>query len=68
MAEGVGFEPTDLSVIPFQAGRLRPLGHPSRARAGPAMVTPNKDAWREPPPTPDDRESDPEREAEMLAA
>ena len=29
LAEGVGFEPTDLSVIPFQAGRLRPLGHPS---------------------------------------
>ena len=30
VAEGVGFEPTDLSVIPFQAGRLQPLGHPSR--------------------------------------
>jgi hypothetical protein len=29
LAEGVGFEPTDLSVIPFQAGRLQPLGHPS---------------------------------------
>src|SRR4030067_543949 len=29
MAEGVGFEPTDLAVIPFQAGRLQPLGHPS---------------------------------------
>ena len=29
MAEGVGFEPTGVSPIPFQAGRLKPLGHPS---------------------------------------
>ncbi len=29
MAEGVGFEPTDLSVCGFQDRRLRPLGHPS---------------------------------------
>ncbi len=30
MAEGVGFEPTDLSVNGFQDRRLKPLGHPSR--------------------------------------
>jgi len=29
MAEGVGFEPTELSLYGFQDRRLRPLGHPS---------------------------------------
>jgi hypothetical protein len=29
VAEGVGFEPTDLSVSGFQDRRLKPLGHPS---------------------------------------
>ena len=30
MAEGVGFEPTELSLNGFQDRRLKPLGHPSR--------------------------------------
>jgi hypothetical protein len=29
MAEGVGFEPTELSLNGFQDRRLKPLGHPS---------------------------------------
>ena len=29
LAEGVGFEPTELSFNGFQDRRLRPLGHPS---------------------------------------
>ncbi len=29
MAEGVGFEPTELSLSGFQDRRLKPLGHPS---------------------------------------
>jgi hypothetical protein len=29
LAEGVGFEPTNLSVCGFQDRRLKPLGHPS---------------------------------------
>ena len=29
MAEGVGFEPTELSFNGFQDRRLKPLGHPS---------------------------------------
>ncbi len=29
VAEGVGFEPTELSLYGFQDRRLRPLGHPS---------------------------------------
>jgi hypothetical protein len=29
VAEGVGFEPTNLSVCGFQDRRLKPLGHPS---------------------------------------
>ena len=29
VAEGVGFEPTDVSVNGFQDRRLKPLGHPS---------------------------------------
>jgi hypothetical protein len=29
MAEGVGFEPTELSLNGFQDRRLQPLGHPS---------------------------------------
>ncbi len=31
MAEGVGFEPTELSFSGFQDRRLKPLGHPSIA-------------------------------------
>jgi hypothetical protein len=31
MAEGVGFEPTELSLNGFQDRRLQPLGHPSLA-------------------------------------
>jgi hypothetical protein len=30
MAEGVGFEPTELSLNGFQDRRLQPLGHPSQ--------------------------------------
>ena len=30
LAEGVGFEPTELSLNGFQDRRLKPLGHPSR--------------------------------------
>src|SRR2546428_9955035 len=29
LAEGVGFEPTELSLSGFQERRLQPLGHPS---------------------------------------
>jgi hypothetical protein len=29
VAEGVGFEPTELSLYGFQDRRLKPLGHPS---------------------------------------
>lgn len=29
LAEGVGFEPTELSFNGFQDRRLQPLGHPS---------------------------------------
>src|SRR2546429_2354640 len=29
LAEGVGFEPTELSLSGFQDRRLQPLGHPS---------------------------------------
>jgi hypothetical protein len=29
LAEGVGFEPTELSLNGFQDRRLKPLGHPS---------------------------------------
>jgi hypothetical protein len=29
LAEGVGFEPTELSLNGFQDRRLQPLGHPS---------------------------------------
>ncbi len=29
MAEGVGFEPTELAFSGFQDHRLKPLGHPS---------------------------------------
>src|SRR5947207_7922903 len=29
LAEGVGFEPTELSLSGFQDRRLKPLGHPS---------------------------------------
>ena len=29
LAEGVGFEPTDLSINCFQDSSLKPLGHPS---------------------------------------
>ncbi len=32
MAEGVGFEPTELSLNGFQDRRLKPLGHPSAER------------------------------------
>ena len=32
MAEGVGFEPTELSLNGFQDRRLKPLGHPSSGR------------------------------------
>ena len=32
MAEGVGFEPTELSLNGFQDRRLKPLGHSSVAR------------------------------------
>jgi hypothetical protein len=35
MAEGVGFEPTELSLNGFQDRRLKPLGHPSRQQAKP---------------------------------
>ena len=35
MAEGVGFEPTELSLNGFQDRRLRPLGHPSDYNCGP---------------------------------
>jgi hypothetical protein len=35
MAEGVGFEPTELSLNGFQDRRLKPLGHPSTVFAGP---------------------------------
>ena len=31
MAEGVGFEPTELSLNGFQDRRLKPLGHPSQS-------------------------------------
>ena len=31
LAEGVGFEPTELSLNGFQDRRLKPLGHPSIA-------------------------------------
>src|SRR6058998_3781579 len=31
LAEGVGFEPTELSLSGFQDRRLKPLGHPSEA-------------------------------------
>ena len=34
LAEGVGFEPTELSLNGFQDRRLKPLGHPSRKRYG----------------------------------
>jgi hypothetical protein len=30
LAEGVGFEPTELSLNGFQDRRLKPLGHPSQ--------------------------------------
>jgi hypothetical protein len=30
LAEGVGFEPTELSLNGFQDRRLQPLGHPSQ--------------------------------------
>ena len=33
MAEGVGFEPTELSFNGFQDRRLKPLGHPSESLA-----------------------------------
>ena len=33
MAEGVGFEPTELSFNGFQDRRLQPLGHPSEISA-----------------------------------
>jgi hypothetical protein len=33
MAEGVGFEPTELSFNGFQDRRLKPLGHPSEILA-----------------------------------
>jgi hypothetical protein len=32
VAEGVGFEPTDVSVNGFQDRRLQPLGHPSEGK------------------------------------
>ncbi len=32
LAEGVGFEPTDVSVNGFQDRRLQPLGHPSEGK------------------------------------
>jgi hypothetical protein len=32
LAEGVGFEPTELSLNGFQDRRLKPLGHPSITR------------------------------------
>jgi hypothetical protein len=33
LAEGVGFEPTELSFNGFQDRRLKPLGHPSESLA-----------------------------------
>jgi hypothetical protein len=33
LAEGVGFEPTELSLNGFQDRRLKPLGHPSLTRS-----------------------------------
>jgi hypothetical protein len=33
LAEGVGFEPTELSFNGFQDRRLKPLGHPSEILA-----------------------------------
>ena len=34
VAEGVGFEPTELSLNSFQDCRLKPLGHPSEKFEG----------------------------------
>src|SRR6266487_2938947 len=34
LAEGVGFEPTELSLSGFQDRRLKPLGHPSASPPG----------------------------------
>src|SRR5512146_113672 len=34
LAEGVGFEPTELALSGFQDRRLRPLGHPSARPPG----------------------------------
>ena len=39
LAEGVGFEPTDLSVNGFQDRRLRPLGHPSATTSDNCITT-----------------------------
>ena len=37
LAEGVGFEPTELSLNGFQDRRLKPLGHPS-LQSGPLFT------------------------------
>src|ERR1044072_8638459 len=37
-AEGVGFEPTELSLSGFQDRRLKPLGHPSASPPGRATI------------------------------
>jgi hypothetical protein len=39
LAEGVGFEPTELSLNGFQDRRLKPLGHPSRFEPDPLAST-----------------------------
>ena len=38
VAEGVGFEPTELSFNGFQDRRLRPLGHPSKSQTTKVLV------------------------------
>src|SRR5712691_10845905 len=49
LAEGVGFEPTELSLSGFQDRRLKPLGHPSASPPGRGTIVNTRRAlnrWR----------------------
>src|ERR1035441_6440667 len=41
LAEGVGFEPTELSFNGFQDRRLKPLGHPSAKYSADLICSPH---------------------------
>ena len=49
-AEGVGFEPTELSLSGFQDRRLKPLGHPSASPPGRRTIVNTRRALNRRPP------------------